>query len=117
MSAGDKLIARLATLIRNPQARPSTRFRAQFLGIGDDLKPFELGVTDLDAMEASAAMREAICMDWPPQAIGVRLVERRLPEVIASTIPEPCAGESPAKAARASTTGEKKTRWHRLAWP
>jgi hypothetical protein len=94
--------------IRNPQVRPSSRFRAQFLGIAGDLTPIEVGVTDLNASEASEAMREAISMAWPPQAIGFRLLETQFPRVIAGTIPEQSAGESRATAAKDEETPRER---------
>jgi hypothetical protein len=48
-----------------------------FLGIADDTSPLTLGTVDLRASEASMAMREAILMPWPPQAIGFRLLDLR----------------------------------------
>jgi hypothetical protein len=59
----------------SPPGHERVRFRAQFLGLADDCSPMHLGVADLRASEASAAMREAIRMAWPPQAIGFRLLE------------------------------------------
>jgi hypothetical protein len=75
MPTCDNVIAELADLIRNPRAPLSSRFRAQFLGIADDLTPLNLGITELRASEASAAMWEAMRMAWPPQAIGFRLLD------------------------------------------
>ena len=76
-------------LINNPQAARSvddpfpvisgqqghTRFRAQFLGVGADCTPKDLGLADLRASQASEAMWEAIFMAWPAAAIGFRLID------------------------------------------
>jgi hypothetical protein len=102
-------MARLTALIRNPEAwipgkeegrasekRGRTRFRAQFLGIADDCAPLVVGMADLQASEALAAMREANSMAWPPQAIGFRLLDvdrqvaGRRPIRSPARIPEPC---------------------------
>jgi hypothetical protein len=91
MSRGDEVIANLSVLIRNPRAPSSVdvllhvvsddcdqrRFKAQFLGIADDLTPLNLEVAELRASEVSAAMWEAICMAWPLRAIGFRLLDVR----------------------------------------
>lgn len=106
---GNEAMARLTALIRNPDARipgneqgralekrVRTRFRAQFLGIGDDCAPLDVGIADLQASEPRAAMREAMSMAWPPQAIGFRLldVDRQVagtrPIRSPARIPEPC---------------------------
>jgi hypothetical protein len=60
-----------------PRGREPTWFRVQFLGLADDCSPQALGTVDLRAAEASTAMREAICMGWPPEAIGFRLLDLR----------------------------------------
>ena len=58
-----------------PRRCEPTWFRALFLGIADDCSPLALGTVDLRASDAPTAMREAICMPWPSQAIGFRLLD------------------------------------------
>jgi hypothetical protein len=76
-------MSRFPTRIDGPPAAVSSRrvqttwFQALFLGIADDTSPLTLGTVDLRASEASMAMREAILMPWPPQAIGFRLLDLR----------------------------------------
>ena len=57
--------------------RQPTWFQALFLGLADDCSPLALETVDLLASEPSTAMREAITMPWPPQAIGFRLLDLR----------------------------------------
>ena len=109
MVKGHEAMAQLTAIIRNPETRipvdqqghawkkrSRTRFRAQFLGMADDCAPLVVGMVDLRASEGWAAMREAISMAWPPQAIGFRLLDvdrqvaRTRPIRSPARIPEPC---------------------------
>lgn len=51
------------------------RFRLQFLGLGADLGPTVLTETEIDAVDASSAIREAVEASWPPRAIRLRLLD------------------------------------------
>lgn len=88
MSSGDVVMAQLSALAGSSHAanplgeqgriasdRRRPRFRAQFLGLANDCAPIIVGMANLGASEARGAMREAISMAWPPQAIGFRLLE------------------------------------------
>jgi hypothetical protein len=91
MAKGDQVIAQLSALIRSPRpVNPADelcsavaggagliRFKAQFLGVADDSAPLNLGIAELRASEARAAIWEAISMAWPPKAIGFRLLDVR----------------------------------------
>jgi hypothetical protein len=49
------------------------RFRLQFLG--SDLGPAVLTETEIEAVDASSAIREAVEARWPPQAVRLRLLD------------------------------------------
>jgi hypothetical protein len=51
------------------------RFRLQFFGVGADHGPAVLTDTEVQAADASAAIREATAAHWPPRAVGLRLVD------------------------------------------
>jgi hypothetical protein len=51
------------------------RFRLQFFGVGADLGPAVLAETEIQAADASSAIREAIEARWPPRAAGLRLLD------------------------------------------
>jgi hypothetical protein len=51
------------------------RFRLQFFGVGADHGPAVLTDTEVQAADASAAIREAAAARWPPRAVGLRLVD------------------------------------------
>ena len=51
------------------------RFRLQFFGLGADLGPAVLTETEIEAADASAAIREAVETRWPPRAVGLRLLD------------------------------------------
>jgi hypothetical protein len=49
------------------------RFRLHFLG--SDLGPAVLTETEIEAVDASSAIREAVEARWPPQAVRLRLLD------------------------------------------
>jgi hypothetical protein len=51
------------------------RFRLQFFGLGADLGPAVLTETEIEAADASSAIREAVETNWPPRAVGLRLLD------------------------------------------
>ncbi len=51
------------------------RFRLQFFGVGADLGPAVLTETEIQAADASDAIREAVTANWPPRAVGLRLLD------------------------------------------
>jgi hypothetical protein len=51
------------------------RFRLQFFGLGVDLGPTVLTETEIEAADASSAIREAVEARWPPRAVGLRLLD------------------------------------------
>ena len=51
------------------------RFRLQFFGLGADLGPGVLTETEIEAADASSAIREAVEARWPPRAVGLRLLD------------------------------------------
>jgi hypothetical protein len=51
------------------------RFRLLFFGIGADHGPAVLTETEVQAADASAAIREAAAAHWPPRAVGLRLID------------------------------------------
>jgi hypothetical protein len=51
------------------------RFRLQFFGVGADHGPAVLTETEIQAADASAAIREAAAAHWPPRAVGLRLLD------------------------------------------
>jgi hypothetical protein len=55
-------------------ARPQ-RFRLQFFGVGADHGPAVLTETEIQAADASGAIREATAANWPPRAVGLRLFD------------------------------------------
>jgi hypothetical protein len=87
MPGADAVIEQLSALVRNPEASSPAdegnrfvseghvRFQVQFFGVAEDMTPLNLGVADLRASEAAAAMWEAIGMAWPTEAIGFRLLQ------------------------------------------
>jgi len=54
----------------NPQ-----RFRLQFFGVGADLGPAVLTETEIQAPDASGAIRTAVEAVWPPRAVGLRVLD------------------------------------------
>ena len=51
------------------------RFRLQFFGLGADHGPAVLAETEIQASDASGAIREAVTVNWPPRAVGLRLLD------------------------------------------
>jgi hypothetical protein len=51
------------------------RFRLQFFGAGADHGPAVLTETEIQATDASGAIRDAIAANWPPRAVGLRLLD------------------------------------------
>jgi hypothetical protein len=51
------------------------RFRLQFIGVGADHGPGVLTETEIQAADASAAIREAVETRWPVRAVGLRLLD------------------------------------------
>jgi hypothetical protein len=51
------------------------RFRLQFFGVGADHGPAVLTETEIQAADASSAIREAVTANWPPRAVGLRLLD------------------------------------------
>jgi hypothetical protein len=64
----------LEELERVLAARPQ-RFRLQFFGVGVDHGPTVLTETEIQAADASVAIREAAATSWPPRALGLRLLD------------------------------------------
>ena len=51
------------------------RFRLQFFGVGADLGPAVLTETEIQASDASGAIRAAAEATWPPRAAGLRVFD------------------------------------------
>jgi hypothetical protein len=51
------------------------RFRLQFFGVGADHGPAVLTETEIQAADTSGAIRDAIAANWPPRAVGLRLLD------------------------------------------
>jgi hypothetical protein len=56
-------------------AARSQRFRLQFFCVAVDLGPTVLSETEIQAADASEAIREAVATSWPPRAVGLRLLD------------------------------------------
>ncbi len=56
-------------------AARTQRFRLQFFGVGADLGPAVLTESEIQAADASGAIREAAATTWPPRAVGLRLLD------------------------------------------
>jgi hypothetical protein len=50
-------------------------FRLQFFGAGPDLGPLVLGETEIEASDASSAIRAAAQATWPTRAVGLRVLD------------------------------------------
>ena len=72
----------LEELERLLAVRPQ-RFRLQFFGAGADLGPIVLTETEIQAEDASVAIREAARTSWPPRAVGLRLLDLEGREIFA----------------------------------
>jgi hypothetical protein len=51
------------------------RFRLQFFGVGADHGPAVLTETEIQAADTSGAIRDAVAANWPPRAVGLRLLD------------------------------------------
>jgi hypothetical protein len=51
------------------------RFRLQFFGAGADQGPAVLTETEIQAADTSGAILDAIAANWPPRAVGLRLLD------------------------------------------
>ena len=51
------------------------RFRLQFFGLGADLESAVLAETEIQAADTSGAIRNAVAANWPPRAVGLRLLD------------------------------------------
>jgi hypothetical protein len=72
-------IEELARIVAENSTRPS--FRLQFLGLAANRGASVLKEVDLRASDASEAVREAARLDWPPRALGFRLIDREGREI------------------------------------
>jgi len=61
-------------------ARPQ-RFRLQFFAAADDRGPSIVAETEIQAADASAAIRAVADADWPPRAIGLRILDHEGREI------------------------------------
>jgi hypothetical protein len=61
-------------------AKPQ-RFRLQFFSVAGDRVPSIVLETEIEAADASAATRSAAEADWPPGAIGLRILDREGREI------------------------------------
>ena len=57
------------------------RFRLQFFGVGPDLGPAVLAETEIQAADASGAIRAAAGAPWPPRAVGLRVLDHEGREI------------------------------------
>ena len=64
-------------------ARPQ-RFRLQFFAVADDRGRSIVAETEIPARDASAAIRAAAEADWPPRAIGLRILDDEGREIFES---------------------------------
>ena len=64
----------LDELVRILAAKPQ-RYRLQFFGVGADHGPTVLREAEIEAADASGAIREATFANWPPRAVGLRLLD------------------------------------------
>ena len=51
------------------------RFRLQFFGVGSDHGPVVLTETEIQAADASGAISDSVMANWPPRAVGLRLLD------------------------------------------
>jgi hypothetical protein len=56
-------------------------FRLQFFAVADDRGPSVIAETEIQAADASAAIRAAAEADWPPRAIGLRILDHEGREI------------------------------------
>jgi hypothetical protein len=57
------------------------RFRLQFFAVADDRGPSIVAETEIRAAGAAAAIRAAADADWPPRAIGLRILDHEGREI------------------------------------
>jgi hypothetical protein len=50
-------------------------FRLQFFGVGSDRGPIVLTETEIQAADASGAISDSVMANWPPRAVGLRLLD------------------------------------------
>ena len=53
-----------------------TRFRLQFLAVADDRTLQVVKENEVRARDAPQAIRQAVQIEWPPQAIGFKLIDQ-----------------------------------------
>jgi hypothetical protein len=70
----------LEELDRVFSARPQ-RFRLQFFAVADDRGPSVIAEAEIQAAGAVAAIRATAESEWPPRAIGVRILDREGREI------------------------------------
>jgi hypothetical protein len=61
-------------------ARPQP-FRLQFYTVANESGPAILAETEIETADASSAIRAAADADWPPRAIGLRIIDREGREI------------------------------------
>jgi hypothetical protein len=61
-------------------ARPR-RFRLQFFGVSGDRSPSIVLESEIEAEDASAAIRASADTDWPRRAIGLRILDHEGREI------------------------------------
>ena len=61
-------------------ARPQ-RFRLQFFAVAADRDPAVVADTEIEAADASAAIRASADAEWPARAIGLRILDREGREI------------------------------------
>lgn len=57
------------------------QFRLQFFAVAGDHGPGIIGETEIQAPDASAAIRASADAEWPPRAIGLRILDREGREI------------------------------------
>lgn len=65
----------VAELNRILGAKPQ-RFQLQFFAVAGDRSPSIVLESEVEAADASAAIRASAETDWPPRAIGLRILDR-----------------------------------------
>jgi hypothetical protein len=59
----------------------SPEFRLQFFGVGANRRPIIVADIGIQAASAAAAIRKATVAIWPPNAIGLRILDSEGQEV------------------------------------
>ena len=57
------------------------RFRLQFFAVADERGPPVVAEFEIEAADASTAIRTAAEADWPPRAIGLRILDQEGREI------------------------------------